>query len=323
MRRAVGTWLVVVLLVIATGAGAVLALSAATFGASSFVRVYLEAVGRGDAAGALTLPGVTVAPNTRADFLTGEALDGLVGLREVSVDAGDDGTTLVTYAWSTALGDGVSTFTVEPNGATLGVFPEWRFAVSPVATLRLTVEHDERFSLAGVAAESGVAAAEPVSYALLVPGVYRVDHGSAYLEADALDVVAARPASTLGATLDVQPARTFLDAITTEVHASLDACAKQEVLFPTGCPLGRAIANRVVSTPEWSIVEYPTLEVEPASEFGVWLVPPAEVVSHLKVEVQSLFDGSISTHDEDLPVLVSYLVTILPDDATLSIHLAP
>jgi hypothetical protein len=317
----VGTWLVVVLLALGTAAGAVLGLSATTFGASSFVRVYLEAVGRGDAAGALAIPGVTVSDDVRTDFLVGDALDGLVGLREVSVEPGDEGATLVTYAWSSPRGDGVSTFTVERDGATLGVFPRWRFAVSPVATLRLTVEHDDRFRVAGVPARTGVGA-EPVGYAVLVPGVYRIDHRSHYLRADELDLAAERPGSELGATLDVQPALVFTIAVTAEVNASLDACATQEVLFPTGCPFGQAIANRVVSPPDWSIAAYPDIHLEPGDEFGTWQVPAAELTAHLRVDVQSLFDGSVSTFDRDLPATAGYLVTILADDATLRIELA-
>jgi hypothetical protein len=317
----VGTWLAVVLLALGIGAAVVLGLSATTFGASSFVRVYLEAVGRGDAAGALAIPGVAVAEDVRTDFLTGEALDGVAGLREVSVETGDGGETLVTYAWNTPRGDGVSTFAVERDGTLLGVFPQWRFAVSPVATLQLTVEHDDRFRVAGVPARSGVET-EAVDYALLVPGVYRVDHRSHYLRADALDVVAERPGSELGATLDVQPALVFTIAVTAEVHASLDACATQEVLFPTGCPFGHPIANRVASPPDWSIAAYPDIHLEPGDEFGTWRVPDTEFTAHLRVDVQSLFDGSVSTLDRDVSTSAGYVVTILADDATLRIALA-
>ncbi len=315
----VGSWLVVLLIVAALGAGVVSALSVTTFGASAFVRVYLEAIGRGDAAGALALPGVTVAEGARTDFLAEDALGGIAGLREVSVEPDDAGVTLVSYAWASPRGHGVSTFAVERAGATLGVFPRWRFAVSPVATLRLTVEHDDRFRVAGVPARTGTA--DPVDYALLVPGVYRVDHRSHYLRADPVDVAAERPGSELGATLDVQPALVFTIAVTAEVGASLDACTTQEVLFPTGCPLGHAIADRVVSPPRWSIAEYPEVHLEPGGQPGRWRVPAAAFTAHLRVDVQSLFDGSVTTFDRDLAASAAYLVTILADDATLRIEL--
>jgi hypothetical protein len=317
VRRAVVAWVVIVAVAVATGAGFLVALNATTFGAAGFVRVYLDAVSRGDAAGALSLAGVTVDPRLRDDFLADDALGGPTAVREMTVAPGDAGTEIVTVAWSRGDTEAVSSFTVERVGSRLGLFPKWAFAVSPVATLGLTIDHDPRFDLNGVRAATD----EPTAYAVLVPGVYRLDHHSRYLQADAVGLVADRPGSELGATLDVQPADGFVEQITRQVHADLDACATQEVLFPTGCPFGHAIANRVASTPVWSIAEYPDLTVEPGTEFGTWLVPDAELVPHLTVDVQSLFDGSITTFDADLPVTASYVVTIGADDTTLLITL--
>ena len=77
------------------------------------------------------------------------------------------------------------------------------------------------------------------------------------------------------------------------MDGELDRCATQDVLFPTGCPFGQSVENRVVSTPKWSIVEYPTVQVEPGDDFDSWVVPSASGTAHLVVDVQSLFDGSI------------------------------
>lgn len=319
MRRAVVAWGVVFALALGVSAGAVVVLNATVFGAAGFVRVYLEAVARGDAAGALGMPGVAVDPQLRDDFLVDDALAGIADLRDISVVAGGGGTEVVTVAWTAGDTAAESSFTVERIGTRLGLFPEWAFAVSPVATLELTVEHDARFDLNGVSAESGVAAADPVGYAVLVPGVYRIDHTSTYLEARAVDVVA-DSASVFDATLEVLPADALLEEVTIEVEARLAECATQDVLFPTACPLGRAIPNRVVSTPEWSIVEYPEFTVEPGDDFGTWLVAGVDGVAHLTVDVQSLFDGSVSTLDEDVPFTATYLVRIEADDATLRIQ---
>lgn len=317
MRRVVVAWLVVFALLVGAGGVAVLVLNATAFGAAGFVRVYLEAVARGDAAGALGMPGVTAGVGVRGDLLTDETLGGLTGLREISVARADDGTEVVTFAWTAGATESTSTFTVERVGSRFALFPEWAFAVSPVATLRLTVENDERFTVNGVAAVSGVAA-EPVDYAVLTPGVYRIDHTSTYLQARAIDTVVDTPAAVVDTTLEVLPADAFRDEITTDVREHLAECATQEVLFPTGCPLGRAIPNRVVSAPEWTIVEYPELTVEPGIEFGTWLVSSRlDGVANLRVDVQQLFDGSVSTLDDDIPFDATYLVVIGADDTTL------
>lgn len=318
MRRALTAWLVALGVAIAAGAVGVAALNATVFGASGFVRVYLDALARGDVAGARGLPGVVVDGSAGDDLLRTDALARL-DIRDVTVERRDAGIETVAVTWTADSEETVTTFAVERIGTRFGLFPEWGFAESPLATLRLTVEHDERFVVNGVDLVTGVAAAEPVDYAVFVPGVYRVGHESTYLDADELEVVAAHPATPIERTLEVLPAPAFVEQVTTEVHDHLAACATQEVLFPTGCPLGRAIPNRVVSTPEWSIVEFPELAVEPTDEFGVWEIPAAAVVAHLRVDVQSLFDGSVSTFDEDIPFDVRYLVTIDPDDTTLRI----
>lgn len=310
MRRAVVAWLVVVVLAAGGGVGVVAGLNATVFGAAGFVQVYLTALARGDAAGALGLPGVTVAAEDRVDFLTDAALGAPTALRDISVRPGDGGVELVTVAWTRHDTDGVSTFAVERVGSRLGLFPRWAFAVSPVATLRLAVEHDARFDLNGVDASTP----EPAGFAVLVPGVYALDHHSEFLHAAARTVVADRPGAELGATLDVQPTSGFEHRVAADIRDALAACATQEVLFPTGCPLGHTVLDRVASVPAWSVADDLVIDVGPGADLGTWLVP-ISVTSHLVVDVRSLFDGSVSTFDEDIPVSATYLVTVGADDS--------
>jgi len=323
VRRAVVPWLVAGLLTIAAATGVVLALNATAFGPAAFVRVYLEAIARGDATGALGMPGVTADADLRTDLLTDDAQLGLGQLREVSVvpsgEPGSDGILNVTFSWLSLDGPGQTTFAVQQIGTRFGMFAEWGFAEPPLAELSLLVEHDQRFDVNGVTAVTGVAAPLPVGYAVLVPGVYRIDHHSTYLEAAAVTVIADRAGSELPATLDVQPAVAFVERLTTDVHELLTSCTAQEVLFPTACPLGHVVNNRIVSTPEWSIVEYPEITVEPGAEFGTWEVTDAAFIAHLVVDIQNLYDGSVSTFDDDLPFVARYLVTILADDETLQL----
>jgi hypothetical protein len=323
VRRAVVPWLLAALAVIAAGTGVVLLLNATAFSAASFVRVYLDAVARGDATGALAMPGVTADADLRLDLLTDGTQLGLADLREVSVEpsaeSGEDGILNVAFSWVSPEGAGQTTFAVQQIGTRFGIFPEWGFAESPVAELSLTVEHDERFEVNGVSTTSEVAASEAVGYAVLVPGVYRVDHHSTYLRADAVTVTADQPGSRLDATLDVQPAAAFVEKLSAEVRMLLGTCATQDVLFPTACPLGQPVNDRTVSVPEWSIVEYPEITIEPGAEFGTWVVPGSPFTAHLVVDIQSLFDGTVRTFDEDLPFVARYLVTILADDETLRI----
>ena len=142
-----------------------------------------------------------------------------------------------------------------------------------------------------------------------MPGEYTFGHESSFLTAAPQLIVAVTPGSQLTATIDVQANDHFVEQVQAKVDDYLDECATQEVLFPTGCPFGQAIENRVISTPEWSIVEYPEVQVEPGEEFDTWTVPTASGTAHLVVDVQSLFDGSVSTFDEDVAFEVDYLIT--------------
>ena len=89
------------------------------------------------------------------------------------------------------------------------------------------------------------------------------------------------------------------------------------MLFPTGCPFGQTIENRVVSDPVWTMVAFPEFEIVPGAEFGTWTTGRAPGTAHLVVDIQSLFDGTVSTFDQDVAFAVTYTATIDGDTLTL------
>ena len=62
------------------------------------------------------------------------------------------------------------------------------------------------------------------------------------------------------------------------------------------------------------MVKNPAVTIVPDGNTGKWLVPTATGDAHLKVKVQSLFDGSISTFDAAVPFKVAYDITIASND---------
>jgi len=90
------------------------------------------------------------------------------------------------------------------------------------------------------------------------------------------------------------------------------------VLFPTGCPFGYAITNRVASPPEWTVSTMPEVRLAPDADTGTWFAIGDAGVAHLHAEVQSLFDGSISSVDEDVPFSASYRVGFDGDTLVLA-----
>lgn len=301
-------------LLIAGGLVATVAiLNATLYSPAGAVTAYLEAIQRKDAAGALQLAGSLPAREGSTELLTRAAMPELDNVTIESDTAGADGTREVTASWTSSGERGETTFALRPAGALLGLFPQWEFARSPLGWVDLTVLHDDRFSVNGLElttpAQNAVA-----SYVVFGPGAYTVTHDTALLQAEAVTVVIEDPTVDAGATLDIQPGPAFFAAAQKAVDASLDDCATQEVLMPTGCPFGQSMANRVASTPSWSIVSYPEVAIVPGLQAGDWQVPVTTGTAHLLVDVRSLFDGSVSTFDEDVPFRVGYLVSLLPGD---------
>ena len=315
MRRLV-PWVGAFLVAVLACGGAVVALNATVFGPGDFVRVYLDALARGDARSALALPGVD-AGAAGDQLLTDDALTGLTAIHQLADEPLGDDRHRITFGWSSPGGDGATAFEVARIGSRLALFPEWGFSVSPTAVVALDVLRDPRFSANGVATSTGRDTAGPSGIAVLVPGSYVFAHDTAFLHAPAVTVVADEAGSVIPATLDVEPAPDFARALGEQVEQHLAACATQQVLFPTACPFGESIRNRVVSEPKWSIEELPELEVAPGP-FGSWIAGPAPGTAHLTVEVKSLFDGSLSTFDQDVPFEARYVVTVGTDELVIT-----
>ena len=275
--------------------------NATVFSASGFARDYLTTLADRRVAEVLALPGVD------ADGLDPRMLDPLAldTFRwQLVGDTETDGVHRVTVSFDSQGTQGRATLLVERIGTRFGLFPEWGFARSPVTALSVTTTGDERLTVGRLPLE--VADGGPTVFAALTPGVYRFSHRSTFLTADEMTVAALGGEASVE--VDIVPSATFLDAAQEAMAAALDACAEQPVLFPTGCPFGSAIENRVASDPEWTIGRMPQARLAPDGHLGTWALIGPEGVAHLRVDVQSLFDGSVSTLERDVPFSAAYRV---------------
>jgi hypothetical protein len=91
------------------------------------------------------------------------------------------------------------------------------------------------------------------------------------------------------------------------------------VLQPTGCPFGIVVDDRISGDPQWSFDDYPEITVEPGAES--WVIPAVQGDAHLEVDVQSLFDGSITPYDADVPFSMVGNVFV-SSDGTVQVTLA-
>jgi hypothetical protein len=312
-------WAVLTALVPVAFAIVVVALNLTVYSAGGFVARYLDALERKDVAVALETPGVTAPVGTSTAALQRTALSGLGRHRIVSdVDAGE-GIRRVTAEYELGGSSARTEFLVAAAPPGFLLFNGWRFDESPVARVRVTVLHDTGLRVNG----AGVPDATPTStgdgtvdLAVLTPSHLVLDQKSRYLVAKPMTVDVTDAEAGAEATIDVQANAEFTASVQREVDAFLDDCATQRVLQPAGCPFRRLLEDRVQDEPQWSIVSYPDIAIEPGvGDDGAfaWFVPPATGVAHIRVEVVSLFDGSVSTLDEDVDYEVLYAITLRED----------
>lgn len=316
MRREIITWSIVAAIIVAAFGGTVLALNATLYSASGFVRTYLDSLARHDVDGALQLAGTVAAGDASTELLVAGAMGELSDIRLVSDITDEQGTHRVTYAFTAGGSSGESTFSVRPEGTLLGLFPTWRFETSPLGVLQVSPLHGTSFTVNGVDIEADQQD-QPAPYLVFAPGSYSLAADTLYLEAKTVTVTSSQPGAAVIAAVDLQPTKALLEQVQKELTGYLDDCAEQEVLLPTGCPFGEQISNRIVGTPAWSIARYPTVTLRPGPQPASWLMPPTDAAAHLTVDVRSLFDGTVTTFDEDVPFTSSYLVTFLPNDELL------
>ncbi|MBX3100840.1 MAG: hypothetical protein KF761_14845 [Salinibacterium sp.] len=316
MRRELIPLLVVAAVVVAVFGGAVFVLNATLYSASGFVRSYLDSIARHDVDGALELAGTLAVGDASDELLTPDALGTLSNLRLVSDDTDAQGIHRIVYAFTTGDKSGESTFSVRPQGSLLGLFSTWGFDTNPLGVLQVLPQHGSTFSVNGVKVIAP-AAGTPAPYLVFAPMSYELTEKSRFLEAPPVTVTASQPGAAIIATVNLRPTAELVDQVQSEINKYLDTCATQVVLLPTGCPFGEEISNRIVSTPQWSIAQYPRVTLAAGPDPGTWLIPRTDAAAHLVVEVKSLFDGSVSTFDEDVRFSSSYVVTILPDGQLL------
>ncbi len=313
MRREILTWSLIAAILVGGFIGTVAILNATLYSAGGFVRSYLDAVARHDATGALELAGPSVAGDASTALLNRNAMGELSDIRLLSDTALEGGDHTVVYGYTIGGVEGQSTFDVRPTGTLLGLFTTWSFKTSPLGVIDLTVRHDDRFSANGVELITP-SQNSSAPYIVFTPGLYEFDHESQLLEADALRVAATEPSAAVPARLTIEPNELFVDEVSSAVNRFLDECATQEVLQPTGCPFGQSINNRIDTTPVWSIVDYPAVAIVAGRERNQWIMSQAAATAHLVVDVKSLFDGSVTSLDDDVPFSVSATIVMLPED---------
>ena len=305
-------WLALVGALLLAFLGTVTTLNLTVYSASGFVSSYLDAVARHDVDGARRMPGVSASTTGTDELLVPAAFASLADIHLVADTDDGGGRHTVSYGYRIGSSEGTSSFIVEHTGQRLGVFSAWRFVDSPQSLLSVTVENGSGVEANGVALPR-FAEGRAHSYRVLTPSRVVFSHSSTYLNSAKVAMRVDKPASVTEATIDIQANPAFVREVQKQLNRFLADCTTQKVLLPTGCPMGEEITDRLQDAPTWSIVSYPIVTIVPGSTVGAWQVPETDALAHLAVKVKSIFDGSLSTVDRDVPFTVRYLITFAAD----------
>jgi len=333
MLRAVLALVVVAALLAAGLVGTINALNRTVYSAGGFVEQYLDALAGGNTVGALAFDGVmpsktelataepTVAlPET---LLRASVLDGLSDIElksDTPSNAAADGTHQVVFDFNLNGTASSMAFTVERAGTFAGVFNAWAFAVSPLAVLQVSVLHERTFTVndltldtrAHASADAPATFSTSAAYLAFAPNRYTFEHSSAMLTAKKTSV-RVTASGVAAVEIDALPNEKMIAKVQSELENFLDECATQTVLQPTSCPWGITIDDRIEGAPTWSITGYPAVELTPGERSFEMVATAGQ--AHIVVDVQSLFDGDISTRDEDVPFTMGLSVVVQPSGA--------
>lgn len=306
---------------------AVIVLNLTVFSPQGFVTTYLQTLGERDVSDALAMPGVELPgavtkDSAAAALLAPESLAHITDIQTTDdVDLGG-GVHRITASYRLA---GVeseserssSQFRVQEDGSAFLLFNRWRFETSPVAMLQVQVANGAS-AAAGTSPltsrDLGVdnaAFSARAEFPVLVPGLVVLSHESHYLTGIVVPVLLNTPGESRTAAVAAAPNAAFIDAVTTSIHSFLDACATSTSLFPPGCPFSKQVSDRIVGSPAWSITAYPPIGI--LSGADSWILAQAGGTAHIKVDVRSLFDGSVKTLEESVPFSVDYRIQLAAD----------
>ena len=312
LPRILARWLVLLGMLLLAFLGVVTTLNVTVYSASGFVSSYLHTVARQDVDEARRMPGVSVSAGGTDELLAPGTLASLTDIHLVRDTDDGGGRHTVLYGYTIGGSKGTSSFAVEHTGARLGVFSAWRFVHSPQSLLSVTVQNGSGVVANGVTLPI-IPAGQTHSYRVLTPSRVVLSHSSTYLAAAKVAALTDEPATVAQATVNIQANPAFIREVQKELDKFLAACTTQKVLLPTGCPMGKQITDRLQNAPTWTIAKYPIVTIVPGNTVGRWQVPESQAVAHLTVKVKSIFDGTLSTFDADVPFTVRYLITFADD----------
>lgn len=270
----------------------ILVLNLTLFSAGGFVMSYMRALEAGNYTLAASRAGLNEKP--AVEPLSGEFLRDTHVINTGSLSSGE---IVVQVEYELGGETGQSLFVLREGDPVLGFFTTWRFEQKPTATLELAILGDTRVSVNDSALDITRLGVPPRT-TVLVPGLYEASLATEWVEAEPVAASVTEPGSVERLRLVLSPSMKLEDTTTTALEDFLDDCADQGVLQPASCPFGVTIDDRVIGTPDWTILDYPDVALSLSADRSSWAVSGKNGVAEVSVQVQSLFDGTIEEYTD-------------------------
>ncbi|MFQ4148687.1 hypothetical protein AAGW05_08330 [Arthrobacter sp. LAPM80] len=283
-------WLLIFMLAVAASIVTISMVNSKDFGPESTVANYLGALKEGNGAKALGLLRAKV-PGGNAAALNGAALAlSQKPLKNVTIAeavAAPGNKKLVTVSYTVADAPLSTDFLLTRGPRQWLFFDSWEMTPTTLPTINASVVN------ANTARINGADANMPNSrnsFVVFYPGSYELEYRSPLFAAPPVTRTVTGPDMPVPAVgLATGPTSDLLAQVDGTIRKYLDACAKQAVLMPTGCPMSNVTDNRVTSAVAWKVLEYPAITISPFG--GQWILAPLSVKTQVQYQEQDLFTG--------------------------------
>ncbi len=266
----------------------VLALNVTVYSGTSFVTSYLKALESSDYGLAASKAGLSRAPQ-----ILPLATNSLDNPRIVGTSSLPTGELVIQAEYELGETTESTVFVVAQGEPVLWFFDTWRFSRQPVASLQFAVIGDQRVSINDTELDVRNLGVPPRT-TVFVPGIYTSTLETEWVRADPVVSTMTEVGAPASVRLVVSPTSSLMETTMNAVEAYLDGCVDQGVLQPAECPFGVSISDRVVGVPQWTILDYPAVELRLSADRASWTMVAKEGLAEVSVQVQSLFDGTIS-----------------------------
>lgn len=229
-------------------------------------------------------------PPTDAGLLSGDALEHSTQRLEDLALEGEEGAPRLTFGYD---GERHSVeVPVDSGETTWWLFDRWEITEEVVSEFEVVVPYAQAGGVERITVNE-----EPVDLddgsvrlAAFLPSTAQIEAEGPWVSGTVEHLVLDDSDAELR--LDVEPSEEAVSEVHDQVEAYLRRCADQQVLMPTGCPMGAQTPNQVdADTIEWTMPEASELEVT-LDEEG-WQVQGTEALTaQLEFEALDHFDGS-------------------------------